>query len=145
MQTHTLSVDTCCRKYRRKPAGSPLHSDDAKQRFAHRDYGPTTPRETGSEQGEEVEEREGRGGGGGGGAATVSFFSHSRRGVLFFFLRRAAAFTPKQREAQVHKHTPEEAFSEELGECGGTGWVGGGGWGGGGSGGWSATHPDHGG
>lgn len=63
-------------------------------------------------------------------------FLHSRRGVLFFFcffLRRAAAFTPKQREAQVHKHTPEEAFSEELGECGGTGWVeedgGGGEWG----------------
>lgn len=64
-------------------------------------------------------------------------------GEVVFFLRRAAAFTPKQREAQVHKHTPEEAFSEELGECGGTRWVGGGGWGG--SGGWSATHPDHGG
>lgn len=54
------------------------------------------------------------------GAAAVSFL-HSRRG--FFFLRRAAAFTPKQREAQVHKHTPKEAFSEELGECGGTRWV----------------------
>lgn len=74
-----------------------------------------------------MEEREGRGGGGRGELLTQP----ERCFVFFFFLRRAAAFTPKQREAQVHKHTPEEAFSEELGECGGTRWVGGGGWGGG--------------
>lgn len=107
MQTHTFVSWYLLQEIPAQTCGIPLHSDDAKQRFAHRDYGPKTPQETGSEQGEEVEEREGRGGGGRGELLTQP----ERCFVFFFFfLRRAAAFTPKQREAQVHKHTPEEAF-----------------------------------
>lgn len=89
-----------------QPAGS-VHGGDAKQRFAHRDYGPK-PQKTGSEQ----MRKWGWGGVGRRAFQSRRVFQRCR------FNRRVAAFN-QAREA------PKEAFSEELGECGGQG-----GWGG---------------
>lgn len=91
-------------------------------RFAHRDYEPK-PQETGSGQVRKWSRGKG---------ATVSFSEPESFAALSFEQTCGCIHASM---GSLDSQAPKEAFSEELGECGGQG-----GWGA-----WSATHLDHGG